>query len=60
MNPAKLRALIKVQRRVPIFNRINLWELVDDVAVGVDLQMSAAFELTGSRPAKHPSPSKRR
>jgi len=47
MNPSKLRALIRAQRKVPIFNRINLWELVDDVAVGVDLQMSAGLELSG-------------
>jgi len=47
MNLAKLRTLIRAQRRVPFFSRINLWELVDDVAVGVDLQMSAGLELTG-------------
>lgn len=46
MNPTKIRDLIRNQARVPFFNKINLWAILEKTAIGVDLQMSAGLELT--------------
>ena len=45
MNAVKIRSLIREQKRTPLLNKINLWSIVDQTAVGVDLQMSAGLEL---------------
>ena len=45
INPVTLRSILKAERRTPLFNKINLWSIVDDVAVGVDLQFSTGLEL---------------
>ena len=46
MNPTKIRDLIRNQAKVPFFNKINLWSIVDEAAVGMDFQMSAGLELS--------------
>jgi conjugal transfer ATP-binding protein TraC len=47
MSVTPLKKLIRSRTRVPFFNKINLWSIVDRLAVGADLQMSAGFELSG-------------
>jgi hypothetical protein len=45
LSPVKIRSLLREQQRTPFASRINLWSIVDEAAVGVDLQMSAGLEL---------------
>ena len=45
LNPVKIRSLLREQKRAPFLSKINLWSIVDEAAVGVDLQMSAGLEL---------------
>lgn len=45
LNPVKIRSLLREQRRTPFLSKINLWSIIDEAAVGVDLQMSAGLEL---------------
>jgi len=47
IKPAKLRSLLKERRRVLFYNKINLWTILDEAAVGADLQMSSGLELSG-------------
>jgi len=41
MNPTTLRSLVQGQKKVPFHKKINLWAILDQTAVGMDLQMSA-------------------
>jgi len=45
-NAATLQSMLSGQKQPPFFNKLNLWSITDQVAVGVDLQMSAGLELT--------------
>ena len=45
MNAVKIRSLLREQQQTPFLSRINLWSIIDQAAVGVDLQMSAGLEL---------------
>lgn len=45
LSPAAIKKLVKSRKRPPFHNGINLWSVLDQAAVGVDLQMSAVLEL---------------
>jgi len=40
-----LRSLVQGQKKVPFHKKINLWAILDQTAVGMDLQMSAGLKL---------------
>ena len=46
MNPTKLRTLVNAQPRLPFFRKLNVWDIRDNVVVGLDLQMSAVLRLS--------------
>jgi len=47
MNPVKIKSLFKGQEKIPFYQKVNLWSIEDDMAIGLDLQMSAGLELSG-------------
>lgn len=47
MNTTQIRNIIQAKPQIPFLSKINLWDFIDDVAVGVDLQISGGFELLG-------------
>src|ERR1035437_4390571 len=46
MKPALIRSVLNREPRTPFFRKLNLWDIRDQVVVGVDLQMSALLELS--------------
>ena len=45
MQATKYSDLFEERRKMPFFQKINLWSIDGGVAIGVDFQMSVGFEL---------------